>query len=95
MVNLETGVDTSIQADTDGQNGHRQGAAAAGVGRDDQRNSRTVLTDTIGQLARERVREASRRQHPIRNPAYSDREDPHRQVRQRRQSSVLKWTSKP
>lgn len=91
MVDLKASVDTSVQADTDGQDGHRQGAVAAGVGRDNQRDRRSVLTDAVGQLARHRVREASRRQHPIRHPAHSDREDPHRQVRQRRKSSVLKW----
>lgn len=90
MVDFETGVDATVEADTDGQDGHRQRPVTAGVGSDDERNRRPILTDAVRDLAGEGVREATRGQHPIGHPADSDREDPHGQVGQGREGSVLK-----
>uniref|UniRef100_A0A182JM67 Uncharacterized protein n=1 Tax=Anopheles atroparvus TaxID=41427 RepID=A0A182JM67_ANOAO len=80
VVDLEPGIDATVKAHTNGQNGDGEPTAAAGVGRDDQCNRRPVLADAVGDLARPGVGDTAGREHPVRYPADHDREQPHRQL---------------
>lgn len=44
MVDLEAGVDATVESHSDGEHGHRQVTIASGVRGDDQADGRSVLT---------------------------------------------------
>lgn len=90
MINFETGIDATVEADADGEDGNGQPLVASGVGRSDQCNSRPELADAVYDLSCDSVIESSGRYHPIGHVRDHHREYPHGKVRQRRDNTVLR-----
>lgn len=82
MVDLEARVDATVQAHADRQHGDGKRPIAAGIRGDDQTDGRTVLSDAVDDLARDRVREAVRVDHVVGDERDANGEDPHRHVGQ-------------
>lgn len=89
MVDLETRVDATVQTHADRQQSDGQRSVTARVRGDDQADSRTVLAHTVDDLTRSGVRESIRVDHVVGDERNANREEPHRNVGQSREETVL------
>lgn len=90
MVDLEAGVDTTVQTHADGQQSDGQCSIASGIRGNDQAHSWAVLANTVDDLSRRSVRESIGVDHVISHERNGHRENPHRNVGQSREETVLK-----
>jgi len=88
VVDLEAGVDASVQAHSNGEDGQGQSSITARVRGGDQGDARTVLANTVDHLPGGRVRESLRADHPIGDHRDEHGEEPHGQVGQGTEQTV-------
>lgn len=88
MVDLETGVDATVEADANGENGQCESTIAASVGGCNQGETRSVLTNAVDDLTRGHQGEAFRADHPVSHNGNEHGEQPHGQVGQRAEQTV-------
>jgi len=88
VVDLEAGVDASVQAHSNGEDRQGQSPIAARVRGGNQGDARTVLANTVDHLPGGRVRESLRADHPIGHQEDDQQEGPHGQVGQGTEQTV-------
>lgn len=89
---LPTWVDATVESKANRQDCDRQITITARVRRNNKADGGAVLADCVNDLPRHRMRKSSRLQHPVGPKRNNVRANPHRQIRQGWQETVLGWT---